>query len=157
MPPRGDWKRGRETAHSRTYARTHARKVEAEFHIRSPLSKPGCRHIQAMFAMADTYIEPELRVRNVAFCRAFSTHTRAPSCRFRGKWRSRKSGVRNRAQTEVRERGHGFSSFPIGTHTFSTSRGRIRRTCNSHTRPFQPRWLGWWSAQIARRKTCVLV
>jgi len=107
----------RETAHSRTYAR----KVEAEFHIRSPLSKPGCRHIQAMFAMANTYIEPELRVRNVAFCRAFSTHTRAPFCLFRGKWRGRKSGVRNARRVDGSERTRpctrrrDFSSFPIGT------------------------------------------
>lgn len=49
-------------------------KVEAEYHIRSPLSKPGCRHIQAMFAMADTYIESNLRIRNAGFCRAFYTH-----------------------------------------------------------------------------------
>lgn len=49
-------------------------KVEAEYHIRSPLSKAGCRHIQAMFAMADTYIESNLRIRNAGFCRAFYTH-----------------------------------------------------------------------------------
>jgi len=68
-------KREREKEGQRGHARTYARKVETEFHIRPALSKSGCRHIQAMFAMADTYIESNLRVRNVAFCRAFSTHT----------------------------------------------------------------------------------
>lgn len=82
----------------RTYVRTHARKMEAEFHIRSPLSKPGCLHIQAMFAMADTYIESDLRVRNVAFCRAFSTRTHTPPPYSAGKQRrGRKAGVREPA------------------------------------------------------------
>lgn len=64
----------RERARKREKKREKVWKVEAEYHIRSPLSKPGCRHIQAMFAMADTYIESNLRIRNAGFCRAFYTH-----------------------------------------------------------------------------------
>lgn len=116
----------------RTHARTYAGKVEAEFHIRSPLSKPGCRHIQAMFAMADTYIEPELRVRNVAFCRAFSTHTRAPSRLLCGKWRGRKSGVRNgeRKRESVAERSSPPRLFELSNwyRTFPRTIRRVIRT-----------------------------
>jgi len=124
-------KREREKEEQRGHARTYARKVETEFHIWSALSKSGCRHIQAMFAMADTYIESNLRVRNVAFCRAFSTHihTRTHThIRPRGKWRDRKGvreypvvgserAPRNRPSTVNKYLRGGFtqlSSFPIG-------------------------------------------
>lgn len=67
-------KREREGEGEKEREREKVWKVEAEYHIRSPLSKAGCRHIQAMFAMADTYIESNLRIRNAGFCRAFYTH-----------------------------------------------------------------------------------
>lgn len=71
---RGKRERELERGRKRKREREKVWKVEAEYHIRSPLSKAGCRHIQAMFAMADTYIESNLRIRNAGFCRAFYTH-----------------------------------------------------------------------------------